>query len=161
MRPVSGLSGNAALCLDEITTDTVLLYNEWPMGAVLSRSQSACLQGGQSYEFILSIEGSGAASDSDVRFLIDSIVVIPRMPDQLAFLLGVSAQEAMQQALQLQMCIDSHSVSLSGQPVDQDCQDLFFSVSSGLYNGSLCEFTTLDYFCVLWSVEVLMGISLL
>ena len=132
VRPVDTSGGRGAECSDEITMDTDVAYDVWPMGTALSRSEPACLRGGHSYEFILRIGSSGAQGNApDINFLVDSLVVVPSVPDQLDTLLGNTSQ--------FQTC-SAYWEALSTLGMEEDvCEQLSFSVLSQVYNGSLCE----------------------
>ena len=135
VRPVDISGGRGAECSDEITVDTDIAYDVWPMGTALSRSEPACLRGGHSYEFILRIGSSGALNISDINFFVDSLVVVPSVPDQLDTLLG--------NASQFQTC-SAYREALSTLVMEETvCEQLSFSVLSEVYNGSLCELSRL------------------
>ena len=105
---------------------SILLYQGLPMGAAQGAPLEVCLRGGRTYKVVLN--GFVSGSSDEIELEIDSLVVIPKQPDDLDSLKGFN---------NYQECVENfRSLATRGSSLTQ-CRDISFSVFTEMFNGTL------------------------
>ncbi len=116
--------------IEEITTNTSIIYSSWPMGSGVTNSFAVCLRAGQNYNYSLHDFSSGLSGNPGT-FDIDSLFIVPIFAPSLPIF------DDAQIVSDYMDCINEYSHVITRSSANPSCAFTIFTISAAVYNGAL------------------------